>query len=106
MGTGLSKLNRSFITQGHGHAKGVLLAPRGYVPVIVGIGNKSKRFMIHITLLGDARMSELLYVSAEEFRFRNPGVLRIPYDADSFELLMLGKNYHPRIRRVFPFCLS
>ncbi|RWV85478.1 hypothetical protein GW17_00052732 [Ensete ventricosum] len=89
----MSKLRR-LLRHGHGKEAAVS-APRGYVPVIVGLGADSKRFAIHLTMLGDAKMLELLYVSAEEFGFRNPGILRIPCDADSFERWMHGKNSPP-----------
>ncbi|XP_064986990.1 auxin-responsive protein SAUR72-like [Musa acuminata AAA Group] len=90
MGSRMSKLRR-LLRHGHGKEEPVS-ASRGYVPVIVGLGDDSKRFVIHLTMLGDAKMLELLYVSAEEFGFRNPGILRIPCDAGSFERWMHGKN--------------
>ncbi|CAL9102845.1 unnamed protein product, partial [Musa textilis] len=90
MGTRTSKL-RGLRRRGHGKEEAVS-APRGYVPVVVGLGDDSKRFVIHLTMLGDAKMLELLYVSAEELGFRNPGILRIPCDAGSFERWMHGNN--------------
>ncbi|MQL81572.1 hypothetical protein Taro_014022 [Colocasia esculenta] len=74
-------------------AAAAALAPRGYVPVWVGVGGETKRFMVHTTSFGDARLLELLCRSAEEYGYRNDGVLRIPYDARSFEeMVVLGRG--------------
>ncbi|KAL7180540.1 hypothetical protein ACSBR1_043691 [Camellia fascicularis] len=65
------------------------LAPKGYVPILVGLSSETKRFMVHTTALSDAEFLELLCKSAEEFGFYNEGVLRIPCEAQAFEEMMI-----------------
>ncbi|XP_073113421.1 auxin-responsive protein SAUR72-like [Elaeis guineensis] len=101
MGAGGSKLNGFFSIRGSRHKRIRVVAPltpKGYFPVCVGLGNKYKRFMIHTTMLGDADLLELLCISAEEYGFSNPGVLKIPYDVKRFEEVMRMKNKHQTLR--------
>lgn len=68
-----------------------VMTPRGYVPVDVGVNlNESKRFMVHTTALYDAEFLEMLSRSAEEYGFRNQGILRIPYETKTFEERMFN----------------
>ncbi|KAF5188656.1 Auxin-responsive protein [Thalictrum thalictroides] len=86
MGLTASKFSK-IIKSGNGfkRLKGPPMAPRGYVPVCVGVENETKRFMVHRNSLHDIEFVELLYKSAEEYGFCNQGILRIPYDAKEFE---------------------
>ncbi|XP_058004068.1 auxin-responsive protein SAUR72-like [Hevea brasiliensis] len=67
------------------------LAPKGYVPICVGVNGDTRRFIVHRKALGDAEFLELLCKSAEEYGFCNEGVLRIPYEAKDFEAWMIRK---------------
>ncbi|KAK7294497.1 hypothetical protein RJT34_17386 [Clitoria ternatea] len=83
MGARTSKL-RKWV--GGGGIGETLLAPKGYVPICVGTNEDTcKKFMVHIKALGDVYLCELLSRSAEEYGFRNEGVLRIPFEAQDFE---------------------
>lgn len=77
-----------------------ILTPKGYVPICVGVENETKRFMVHRTLFGDAEFLELLYRSAEEYGFRNEGILRIPFEAKDFKEWIL-KRSKPKVFEVF-----
>ncbi|WCJ39347.1 SAUR-like auxin-responsive protein family [Euphorbia peplus] len=66
-------------------------APKGYVPICVGINDDIKRFVVHTKALRDAEFLQLLRKSAEEYGFRNDGVLRIPYEANDFEEWIIRK---------------
>ncbi|XP_050234679.1 auxin-responsive protein SAUR40-like [Mercurialis annua] len=66
-------------------------APRGYVPICVGVNDDIRRFVVHTRALGDAEFLELLCKSAEEYGFCNQGVLRIPYEAKDFEEWMIRR---------------
>lgn len=62
-------------------------APKGYVPVVVGsneAGEDEKRFLVHVKLLKEPCIAALLELAAEEFGYQ-PGVLRVPCDAHSFQ---------------------
>lgn len=75
------------------------LAPKGYVPISVGVSKEdSKRFVIHTTALGDADFLEFLCRSAEEYGFCNDGILRIPYEARAFEEWMSKDAKHKMLR--------
>ncbi|PSS18135.1 Auxin-responsive protein [Actinidia chinensis var. chinensis] len=77
------------------------VTPKGYIPISVGMNNESKRFMVHTKALGDADFLELLCRSAEEYGFYNEGILRIPYEANAFEELMI-RGSKQKIFRVRP----
>ena len=80
MGARGSKLAHKRIEEGY------QLAPKGYVPICVGTNEDTcTRFVVHIKALREAYFCELLGRSAEEYGFRNEGVLRIPFEAREFE---------------------
>uniref|UniRef100_A0A804K3R0 Uncharacterized protein n=1 Tax=Musa acuminata subsp. malaccensis TaxID=214687 RepID=A0A804K3R0_MUSAM len=59
--------------------------PRGYVPMVVGRGKeKEERFLVHTKLFKHPRFAALLEMAEQEFGYRQPGVLRIPCDAEQF----------------------
>ncbi|PKU65849.1 Auxin-induced protein 10A5 [Dendrobium catenatum] len=67
--------------------KGRLSPPRGFVPVVVGAyddDEDTKRFFVHVKLLKDPFIIELLEMAAEEFGYRQEGVLRIPCKIEHF----------------------
>ncbi|KAL8189387.1 hypothetical protein R6Q57_028953 [Mikania cordata] len=71
--------------------------PKGYVPISVGDGETTKRFIIHTTTLSHADFLELLCRSADEYGFTNNGVLHIPYEIKAFEEWM--KKYERCMKR-------
>ncbi|OAY36354.1 uncharacterized protein LOC110625944 [Manihot esculenta] len=81
------------------------LAPRGYVPICVGVNDDTRRFIVHRTALGDAEFTELLCKSAEEYGFSNQGVLRILHEAKDFEEWMIRKS-KLRVARVNPVLIQ
>ncbi|TKY64223.1 Auxin-induced protein, ARG7 [Spatholobus suberectus] len=48
--------------------------------------------MVHTRALGDASFRELLGGSAEEYGFRNEGVLKIPFEAQDFEEWLIRRS--------------
>ncbi|MQL41693.1 SAUR-like auxin-responsive family protein, partial [Escherichia coli] len=73
--------------------EGPLLASRGYFPICVGTNEDTcRRFMVHTRVLGNADFCELLGKSAEEYGFRNDGVLRIIFEAQDFEEWFIRKS--------------
>ncbi|KAK2970022.1 hypothetical protein RJ640_008362 [Escallonia rubra] len=78
-----------------------VLAPRGYVPISVGVNDETRRFIVHTTALGDAEFLQFLGRSAEEYGFCNQGILRIPYEANAFEEWM-SKGAKQKSIRVRP----
>lgn len=103
MGVNISKISRIVGSGGVGRRRrGSPIAPKGYVPVYVGVDDKMKRFMVHTTSLGDADFLALLCKSAEEYGFCNQGVLRIPYDAKVFEEGMARKANWKMMRVTQP----
>ena len=97
MGLKASKLSKSVGSLGSiGNARGGsrrhrCQAKKGYVPVCVGLGTDSSRFMIKASFLNDASVLQYLEESAREYGFRNSGVLKIPCDAKRFEERMLAR---------------
>ena len=60
-------------------------APKGYVPVLVGAEEEAEeRVLVHVSLLNDPRMSELLETAAQEFGYEQRGILRLPCGAERF----------------------
>lgn len=67
--------------------EGRSLPPRGYVPVLVGDyedEDDTERFFVHVNVLKDPSMIELLEMAAEEFGYKQEGVLRIPCKIEHF----------------------
>lgn len=59
--------------------------PKGYVPMIVGKDKEEEeRFLVQTKLLKDPFFAELLKMAEQEFGYAQPGVLRIPCDAEQF----------------------
>ncbi|KAJ4837206.1 hypothetical protein Tsubulata_044337 [Turnera subulata] len=102
MGVSTSKLSRLIGARGYRRLTGSELPPKGYVPVCVGFGNDTRRFIVHTKALGDAEFLELLCKSAEEYDFVNQGILRIPYGTKDFEDWMTRRAKHKTIL-VRPF---
>ncbi|XP_027334016.1 auxin-responsive protein SAUR72-like [Abrus precatorius] len=94
MGAILSKL-RKWVSGGSAFKtiERPLLTPKGYVPICVGTNEDTcKRFMVHIRTLSDDYFCELLGRSADEYGFRNEGVLRIPFEAQDFEEWLIKRS--------------
>ncbi|XVF25330.1 hypothetical protein REPUB_Repub13aG0204100 [Reevesia pubescens] len=63
--------------------------PKGYVPVMVGSREKdSAKFLIHIDMFKNDYFAGLLEMVAQEVGYENPGILRIPCDAQCFRNLL------------------
>lgn len=62
-------------------------APKGYVPLLVG-GEAEQRVLVHVSLLNDPRMAELLETAAQEFGYEQRGILRLLCDAEQFRLVV------------------
>ncbi|KAL8235255.1 hypothetical protein R6Q59_021355 [Mikania micrantha] len=77
------------------------LVPKGYIPISVGDGEITKRFIIHTTTLRHTDFLELLCRSADEYGFTNNGVLHIPYEIKAFEEWM-KKDERCMKRKVKP----
>ncbi|KAK6914646.1 Small auxin-up RNA [Dillenia turbinata] len=69
-----------------------LMTPRGYVPICVGVNDDIKYFMVHTKELCHADFMQFLCKSAEEYGFRNQGILRIPSDTKEFEDWMTKRS--------------
>lgn len=63
--------------------------PKGYVPVIVGDGEKSERFMVALELFRHPFIVGLLQRAAEEFGYDQRGVIRLPCDVELFRQALL-----------------
>ncbi|XWS12265.1 hypothetical protein CRYUN_Cryun37aG0074600 [Craigia yunnanensis] len=62
--------------------------PKGYVPVMVGREKDSAKFLIHIDMFKNEYFAGLLEMVAQEVGYKNPGILRIPCDAECFRNLL------------------
>ncbi|KAK4577998.1 hypothetical protein RGQ29_028220 [Quercus rubra] len=67
---------------------------KGYVPVLVGKGAILEKIFIPTKLLMHPDIVALLKNSADEFGYQQHGLLKIPYDSESFKLLV--KNISKR----------
>lgn len=88
MGVGASSLGRILKADAPRRKRTMCstLVPRGYVPIYVGdVDKEMKLFVVHTTSLCDAEFTELLFKSAEKYGYENQGVLKIPFDATTFE---------------------
>jgi len=61
---------------------------KGYVPVVVGVGEEVERFVVSVKLFRHQCMMSLLELAAEEFGFEQRGVLRIPCDVQHFRRVL------------------
>lgn len=59
-------------------------APKGYVPVLAGKDEMMERFLLRVKLFNDPRIVMLLEKAADEFGYKQEGILRIPCDLDYF----------------------
>lgn len=59
--------------------------PKGHVPVLVGRGSSTEKFVVNVKLLNDPCMVALLEMAADELGDRSrEGILRITCDAEHF----------------------
>lgn len=68
--------------------RGVDRAPKGHVPVMVGTGKELQRFVVSVKAFDHPCFVRLLELAAQEFGYRQKGVLRIPCDAQHFEQVL------------------
>ncbi|RWW41815.1 hypothetical protein BHE74_00052677 [Ensete ventricosum] len=59
-----------------------------YVPVMVGTGKELQRFVVSVKAFEHPCFVSLLEMAAQEFGYRQKGVLRIPCDAQHFEQVL------------------
>ncbi|KAJ0980779.1 hypothetical protein J5N97_009034 [Dioscorea zingiberensis] len=60
------------------------IAPKGYIPVIVGNSDEQmERFLVHLKLFKKPQIVSLLDMAAREFGYHQPGVLRIPCNLET-----------------------
>ncbi|WVZ59663.1 hypothetical protein U9M48_009773 [Paspalum notatum var. saurae] len=69
--------------------------PRGYVPIVLvggagDEGGREERVMVRVEMLKEPRVATLLETAAQQFGYGQPGVLRVPCDADRFQQLLAG----------------
>lgn len=63
--------------------------PKGYVPMLVGCEEgKMERVKVHVRLLKDPSVAALLEMAAIEFGYKQQGILRVPWDAQQFRLMV------------------
>lgn len=61
--------------------------PKGYVPVLVGdinIDEIKERYFVHIKMLKEPSIIALFEKAAEEFGYRQEGILMIPCGVEQF----------------------
>uniref|UniRef100_A0A0D9ZI29 Auxin responsive protein n=1 Tax=Oryza glumipatula TaxID=40148 RepID=A0A0D9ZI29_9ORYZ len=63
--------------------------PRGYVPIVAGSGD-GERVLVPVSLLGDPCIAELLDMAAQQYGYGQPGVLRVPCDAERLRRVVEG----------------
>jgi SAUR family protein len=65
--------------------------PKGHVPMVAGItGDGGERVLVPVRLLSDPSIAELLDIAAQQYGYRQPGVLRVPCDAGHFRRVVDG----------------
>ncbi|GAB4859825.1 hypothetical protein Ancab_011305 [Ancistrocladus abbreviatus] len=57
---------------------------RGYVPMIVGNEGVREKFMVRIEFMKHPSIIAMLELSAQEFGYKQGGVIRIPCDPECF----------------------
>lgn len=74
--------------------------PRGCVPVLVcGDGDESVRFVVRVEALRHPSFAALLEMAAQEFGYKQEGILRVPCDVRHFkEVLAAAAVSSPRSR--------
>ncbi|GJM96035.1 hypothetical protein PR202_ga12839 [Eleusine coracana subsp. coracana] len=63
--------------------------PKGHVPMVAGNGD-GERVLVPVKLLSDPSIAELLDMAAQQYGFRQPGVLRVPCDVGHFRRVLDG----------------
>jgi SAUR family protein len=64
--------------------------PKGHVPMVAGNGDGGERVLVPVRLLSDPSIAELLDMAAQQYGYRQPGVLRVPCDAGHFRRVVDG----------------
>jgi SAUR family protein len=65
--------------------------PKGFVPIIVRDNDSrdgEERFLVHVKLLSNPSMVDLLELAAWQFGYGQEGVLRVPCDAQHFQKVL------------------
>ncbi|KAM0826627.1 hypothetical protein ACQ4PT_068761 [Festuca glaucescens] len=67
--------------------------PKGYVPMVL-FGDKGEgeeeRVLVHVSMLTEPRVLDLLEMSAQQFGYGQRGVLRVPCGMERFEQTVRG----------------
>ncbi|XP_062213334.1 auxin-responsive protein SAUR71-like [Phragmites australis] len=64
--------------------------PRGHVPMVAGCEGEGERVLVPVRLLSDPSIAELLDMAAQWYGYGQPGVLRVPCDAEHFRRVVDG----------------
>ncbi|XP_062209373.1 auxin-responsive protein SAUR71-like [Phragmites australis] len=65
--------------------------PRGHVPMVAGgKEGEGERVLVPVRLLSDPSIAELLDMAAQRYGYGQPGVLRVPCDAEHFRRVVDG----------------
>ncbi|KAL8154108.1 hypothetical protein V2J09_011868 [Rumex salicifolius] len=71
-------------------------ARKGYVPVMVGGEGVEERFLIPTQFMSHPSIVALLEMSADEFGYRQEGVLRIPCEPDCLREILKSLPFKKR----------
>ncbi|KAL6603142.1 hypothetical protein ACP70R_043503 [Stipagrostis hirtigluma subsp. patula] len=73
--------------------------PRGCVPVLVcGDGGERERFVVRVEALRHPSFAALLEMAAQEFGYKQEGVLRVPCAVHRFRDVLTAASSPPRAR--------
>ncbi|KAL6873780.1 hypothetical protein ACP4OV_013862 [Aristida adscensionis] len=71
--------------------------PRGCVPVVVcggGEGEEGERFVVRVEALRHPSFAALLEMAAQEFGYKQEGVLRVPCAVHHFRDVLTAVSHH------------
>lgn len=60
-------------------------AKKGYIPVLVGEAKEMQKFLVSVEVFKQPIFVDLLEIAAQEFGYKQKGILRIPCDIVSFQ---------------------
>lgn len=77
--------------------------PSEHVPVLAGTGENVERFVVHRKFLSHPYFAMMLDLAAQEFGYRQHGILRIPCDIAHFQYVVSLIAKRKRKFRLFSF---
>ncbi|KAJ1260336.1 hypothetical protein BS78_10G224500 [Paspalum vaginatum] len=75
------------------------VVPRGCVPVLVCDGGEGERFVVRVEALRHPSFAALLDMAAQEFGYKQEGILRLPCDVRHFKDVLAAASSSPRSSR-------